>query len=258
MSKAEAHPDVANDAAALAADLQRADREIAAHLAVATALSEWDSLEAGGTRLLRELAAALDFAVGVLWLPRSDVLEPGLFCALPLSGTPEYERATRGLRLPLGIGLPGEAWMRREPVAFEGLVTNNRFVRREAAGLEGLNFGLAIPALIGREVLAVVELCSRYEAQLTERLRSLLVGVAYELGGFLAQRRAVLRPPLLTPRQLEVLQLASWGLSSPQIADQLVISSATVKTHFEHIYQKLGVSDRAAAVAQALRQGLLD
>ena len=47
------------------------------------------------------------------------------------------------------------------------------------------------------------------------------------------------------------------GLSGPQIAERLFISQATVKTHFEHIYEKLGIGDRAAAVAHALRTGLI-
>jgi hypothetical protein len=42
-----------------------------------------------------------------------------------------------------------------------------------------------------------------------------------------------------------------------EVAEQLVLSPSTVKTHFEHIYEKLGVGDRAAAVAQALRSGLI-
>ena len=62
----------------------------------------------------------------------------------------------------------------------------------------------------------------------------------------------------LTPRELEVLQLAARGSTGPRIADELVLSPATVKTHFENIYSKLGVSDRAAAVAKALRLGLID
>ena len=54
-----------------------------------------------------------------------------------------------------------------------------------------------------------------------------------------------------------MLRLAAEGLSGPGIAERLVLSPATVKTHFEHIYEKLGVGDRAAAVAQALRTGLI-
>lgn len=61
----------------------------------------------------------------------------------------------------------------------------------------------------------------------------------------------------LTARETEVLQMASHGGSSATIAERLVISTSTVKTHFEHIYAKLGVADRAGAVAEALRRGLI-
>ncbi|MDA0180571.1 LuxR C-terminal-related transcriptional regulator [Solirubrobacter phytolaccae] len=62
----------------------------------------------------------------------------------------------------------------------------------------------------------------------------------------------------LTAREREMLQLAANGLSGPQIAAHLVLSPGTVKTHFQNIYKKWGVSDRAGAVARALRQGLID
>jgi two-component system nitrate/nitrite response regulator NarL len=55
-----------------------------------------------------------------------------------------------------------------------------------------------------------------------------------------------------------VLHLAAQGLTGPQIANELVVGLATVKTHFEHIYAKLGVGARVAAVAMAMRLGLID
>jgi DNA-binding CsgD family transcriptional regulator len=61
----------------------------------------------------------------------------------------------------------------------------------------------------------------------------------------------------LTPREREVLELAADGCSGPAIARELFVSSATVRTHFEHIYKKLAVSDRAAAVAKAIRLGII-
>ena len=64
-------------------------------------------------------------------------------------------------------------------------------------------------------------------------------------------------PPRLTPRELEILTLASHGCSYTQIAEQLVLATATVKTHLRHCYAKLGVPDKAAAVATALRHGLI-
>jgi DNA-binding CsgD family transcriptional regulator len=70
-------------------------------------------------------------------------------------------------------------------------------------------------------------------------------------------RPAEPRPNVLTAREREILQLAADGLSGPEIAQVLVVSPGTVKTHFQNIYAKLGVSERAGAVAKALRQGLI-
>ena len=65
-------------------------------------------------------------------------------------------------------------------------------------------------------------------------------------------------PPSITPRQAEVLSLASNGLTSAEIAEQIGVSPTTIRTHFDNIYGRLGVSDRCAAVATALRHGLID
>jgi ATP/maltotriose-dependent transcriptional regulator MalT len=62
----------------------------------------------------------------------------------------------------------------------------------------------------------------------------------------------------LTPRELEVLQLSAEGLSGSAIAARLVLSPATVKSHFAHIYAKLDVPSRVAAVARGMRMGLID
>lgn len=59
----------------------------------------------------------------------------------------------------------------------------------------------------------------------------------------------------LTPREREVLQLAAEGFSTVAIAERLTLSPSTVRTHFEHAYEKLGVHRRTAAVAKAMRLG---
>jgi two-component system nitrate/nitrite response regulator NarL len=63
---------------------------------------------------------------------------------------------------------------------------------------------------------------------------------------------------VLSPREQEVLRLIAEGSSAPEIARQLHLSPSTVKTHLQSLYEKLGVSDRAAAVASAMRAGLLE
>jgi two-component system nitrate/nitrite response regulator NarL len=85
--------------------------------------------------------------------------------------------------------------------------------------------------------------------------------ISPELQGFLAEEirlRAPRTRPLMTERESETLGLIAEGLSAPAIAGALHLSTATVKTHLQHIYEKLGVSERAAAVAEAMRRGLLE
>jgi DNA-binding NarL/FixJ family response regulator len=64
-------------------------------------------------------------------------------------------------------------------------------------------------------------------------------------------------PEPLSERELQVLELIAQGLTNRGIAGRLFISEATVKTHLVHIYTKLDVDDRAAAVATAFDRGLL-
>ena len=61
----------------------------------------------------------------------------------------------------------------------------------------------------------------------------------------------------LSAREIEVLREVASGNTNAELAERLHISQATVKTHLLHIYAKLGVSDRAAAVARAYDTGIL-
>jgi DNA-binding NarL/FixJ family response regulator len=63
-------------------------------------------------------------------------------------------------------------------------------------------------------------------------------------------------PDELTPRELEVLRLIAAGLSNHEIAEKLVLSNATVKTHVNRIFYKTGARDRAQAVRYAYEHGL--
>lgn len=64
--------------------------------------------------------------------------------------------------------------------------------------------------------------------------------------------------PALSPREREVLKMMAEGASGPEIAAALQIGTATVKTHTQNIYGKLGVSERAAAVAIAMRRRIIE
>jgi len=108
-------------------------------------------------------------------------------------------------------------------------------------------------------------LAGRHAAELADRRRADRARETAERARENARRlRARTHPdgyveaPTVTPRELEVVELASHGLTSAQIAEQLALSIGTVKTHLQNVYPKLGANDKAAAVATALRHGLIN
>ncbi|MFI7065299.1 response regulator [Kribbella sp. NPDC050124] len=70
--------------------------------------------------------------------------------------------------------------------------------------------------------------------------------------------RAASAGPVLSEREQQVLAGFARGLSIPELAAELYLGASTVKTHTQRLYEKLGVSDRAAAVAEGMRRGLLE
>jgi two-component system nitrate/nitrite response regulator NarL len=114
------------------------------------------------------------------------------------------------------------------------------------AGAAGYLSKEADRAVIGDAIMAV----SRGETVLSPEAQA---GIAAEV-----RSRQVEERPLLTPREREVLAHVAAGRPAPEIARQLHLSPATVKGHLQSLYEKLGVSDRAAAVAEAMRRGLLE
>lgn len=100
------------------------------------------------------------------------------------------------------------------------------------------------------EIVNAVLACAKGQDVLSP---SLAAGLASEV-----RRKAQPSGPTLSPREHEVLRLIAAGRSIPSVAEELFLAPSTVKTHVQRLYEKLGVSDRAAAVAQAMRQGLLE
>jgi DNA-binding NarL/FixJ family response regulator len=107
-------------------------------------------------------------------------------------------------------------------------------------------------------------LAGRGDAEVTERKAAVRARRAAERARANAQRLSLrngagapAEPPSITPRETEVLSLASHGLTHHEIAELLSVSSTTIRTHLKNIYPKLGVCDKASAVGAAVRQGLI-
>ena len=101
-----------------------------------------------------------------------------------------------------------------------------------------------------RELCEAISAVARGKTVLSPELQT---GIAGEI-----RLRAVDERPFLSDREREILQLVAKGLTAPQIGRTLCLATPTVKTHLHHLYEKLGVAERAAAVAEAMRRGLLE
>jgi two-component system nitrate/nitrite response regulator NarL len=115
-----------------------------------------------------------------------------------------------------------------------------------AAGADAVLPKTSGPEVVARAIVTVAEGGTVLPAE----LHGGLAGEIRKLGA-----RA---GPQLSAREQEVLQLTADGFSAAEIGERIFITAATVKTHLQGAYQKLGVSDRAAAVAEAMRHGLLE
>ncbi len=237
---------------------RRAERELQTHIAVGHALGGWESLDQSGGPVLSALGEAMEFVAGAVWVPETEFLYPRVFWQADSVDASGLEFIMRGQRIPRGCGLPGRAWASRQPTTLARGVEDSSFDAPRVASLSGLQGAVAFPALKGEEVLAVLNFYAREDFSLTDRLIQSLTGIGRELGHILDRRRGDLGAPALTPRELEVLQLAAQGHSAPKIAKRLALSHDTVKTHFRHVYSRLDVHDRATAVAKALRLGLIN
>jgi DNA-binding CsgD family transcriptional regulator len=260
-----------------------ASREVAAHVAVTEALAACDSIRGAGPRLLEALGRTMDFDAGVLWVRRAERLVPE--ATWSAAGVPwgDFAAITNRARLRRGVDLPGLAWTAGRPVTSAaraggaggageagvgtgeagagvgvgvGSVSAGR--RARAAARVGLLGRVAFPTVSAGQVLAVVELLSREPVTVTGQLARSLSAIGYEIGHFAASWTAEPTGAALTPRQVEVLGCAARGIPARASAEQLGVAPATVLAHLANIYERLRVTDKKAAVAEARRLGLLD
>nr|WP_218902188.1 response regulator transcription factor [Streptomonospora nanhaiensis] len=151
------------------------------------------------------------------------------------------------LRMP---GMGGVAAIRelvRLDVASRVLVLTTYATDSEVgAAIEAGATGYLLKDALPEELTRAVGLAARGQTVLSPSVATRLVGRVRE------------PRPRLSERELEILRLIAAGSTNREAAARLFISEATVKTHVLHIYAKLGVNDRAAAVAAGFRRGLLD
>jgi DNA-binding NarL/FixJ family response regulator len=164
------------------------------------------------------------------------------------------------VRMPQMDGLAATREIKREfPHIIVMMVTMHENADYLLEALRAGAGGYILKDALEHEVVAAVRQVLNGESPLdTELAARLLMRLASESD----ERESSLQGPqkhegVLTPREIEVLELLKLGLTNMQIGQELFISALTVKRHVENIIIKLGVSDRTQAVVRALEMGLL-
>ena len=240
-------------------DLARRDSQERLRAAISGTLLEWERKDETIPELLGRLGSAMGWAIGCLWArTQASSLGCRALWAAPAVPTAELERATGELQLtPAGAGFAGKVWGDGAARASDGIGGVVDGERRRVLEELGVGAGLAFPIVVNGELAAVCECFFRGPCPFDEAELRLLEAIGAEVGHFLLRHRAELEPARLSPRECEVLQLSAEGKAVAEIALALQISPMTVKSHLRHIYVKLEVPGRTAAVAEALRVGLI-
>ncbi|MDT9684286.1 response regulator transcription factor [Streptomyces sp. TRM76323] len=154
------------------------------------------------------------------------------------------------LRMPAGSGVEAIAELTRLGARSKVLVLTTYDTDSDTIpAIEAGATGYLLKDAPREDLFAAVRAAAEGRTVLSPAVASRLVSAV--------RRPAVPAGEALSAREREVLGLVAKGTSNREIARELFISEATVKTHLTHLYGKLGVKDRAAAVAVAYDRGIL-
>ena len=162
-------------------DRRRAERHLAAQLAVTGVLAGPHTAAETVPRIVEELTRALAWDVGLLWLDTDGVLTVRHDWQADPEATGAFVRASRGIRLASGRGLPGAALAAGGPVWLDDLGSTTGLIPERAATVGGLRGGIALPLLTEGRAIGVIECFTHEHAPVDRDLRDLLMTVASQV-----------------------------------------------------------------------------
>jgi DNA-binding NarL/FixJ family response regulator len=167
--------------------------------------------------------------------------------AVRLAGQLDVDVVLMDLRMPTMGGVEATARLRKEGHQARVLILTTYDTDRDVLpAIEAGATGYLLKDAPRDELLRAVRAAYAGQSVLAPSVASSLVGM---VGPRPYER--------LSPRELEVLRLVAEGGTNQAVARRLLVSETTIKTHLLHIYTKLGVRDRAAAVSAAYKKGLI-
>jgi DNA-binding NarL/FixJ family response regulator len=167
--------------------------------------------------------------------------------AIERAGSTEPDVVLMDLRMPEMGGTEAIRQLRRQLPRTQVIVLTTYDTETEVlAAIEAGAIGYLLKDAPREELIRAVQAAHRGESVLSPTVAGRLVGRVRKTAA-----------DALSARELEIVRLIASGANNREAAAKLFVSEATIKTHLLHIYEKLGVRDRAAAVGEAYKRGLI-
>ena len=170
---------------------KRAERQLRAQYAVVEALANSSTIESAASWVLRAVAEALHWQVGVIWIVDKTANElrcVDCWCAPEIDAAP-FERETRQGRFAPGVG-PGRTWAMARPSWISDVTSEPAFSRRASALGAGLHAAFSLPMLLDNEVVGVLEFFTRAILEADDQILRMFAALGQQFGAFVGRTRA--------------------------------------------------------------------
>jgi len=173
-------------------DRKIAERRTAAEHAATRVMAEEEGAPEAIRKVLQVVCEALGWEEGAFWTvdEGAEVLRCVEFWRVPGAPAAEFEKITRTVAFPPGIGLPGRIWATGKPAWIEDVVRDTNFPRAPYAAKEGLHGAFGFPITLHGKTVGVLEFFSRKIQEPDEQLLTMMGVVGSQLGQFMERKRA--------------------------------------------------------------------
>jgi sigma-B regulation protein RsbU (phosphoserine phosphatase) len=171
---------------------KHAEEESRVLQSISLAFNEAPDLNAALSVVLKAVCEATGWALGQAWLPTHDGshLECSPAWFTNINGADQFRAVSEKTEFEPGEGLPGRAWLSKQPVWVRDVTSDPNFPRAPAARQAGIKAALGVPVLSDDEVVAVLEFFLLVTSDEDERLTRLISAIAAQLGGVIQRKRA--------------------------------------------------------------------
>ncbi len=171
---------------------QNAQKRLAVQYTVSRVLAGSTDLASAPAQILAAIGSGFAWDLGAFWRVDDGDQAAALACLAvwraPGVAAANFLRATEGLRLPRGTGVPGRVWAEDIPFQTITLLEEDNFPRHDAAAKNGLSTGFAFPLKAGEETVGVIEFFSHRRIEADESLYEAMATLGQQIGQFLKRR----------------------------------------------------------------------